>query len=92
MEDEHERQSKNIEHCLLCKKKIGLSFRERLDIKVKAIPQEKRQKLLDAIWGGKTVGEAIDVVDPKRKLDSMIWHQIISDNISSYYFLRKEAV
>ena len=92
IEDRHKEQAKNVEYCVLCKKKIGLSFRERLDKKVKKVPQEKKQKLLDVIWEGKTVGEAIDVVDPKRKLDSMIWHQIISDNIGSINYLRKEAV
>lgn len=92
IEDRHKEQAKNVEHCVLCKKKIGLSFSERLDIKVKRVSQEKKQRLLDAIWEGKTVGEAIDVVDPKRKLDSMIWHQIISDNIGSVLYLKKEAV
>ena len=89
--DRHIEQGKKVEYCILCDKKIGKSFRQKIREQIDLIPQEKKQALLDALWSGKTVGEAQKIVDPKNEVDSLIWGQIISDNIGSVKFLRTKA-
>lgn len=53
-----------------------------------AVPQPTRQKFLDAIWAGKTLGEARDHAD----IDFEAATQIVLDNIEKISHLRREAV
>lgn len=54
-----------------------------------AVPQETKQKLLDLLHEGKTIGEAQEACG----LDTLITGKIITDNIQhmGFDFLRKEA-
>lgn len=82
----HERQ--HFEHCLFCHKKINLSFDEKLKEQVAAVPIEVKQKLLDLLNEGKTVGEARNAVN----LELIVVGEIIMQNMTEYHFLRTEAI
>lgn len=73
--------------CLFCKKKINLSFTEKLQQKVDAVPQEKKQQLLDLLHEGKTIGQARDSVG----LELIVAGEIITQNIVATHFLGREA-
>ena len=57
-EAEHEEMGKNIEYCISCKAKIGKSYNEKMDDIIKKIPIETKQKFMNGIKEGITVGEA----------------------------------
>jgi hypothetical protein len=82
----HDRQKS--EHCLFCNKKINPSYMEKLRAMVADVPKETKQKLLDLLHEGKTIGEATR----ECELDLQVSGEIIMQNIGKYEFLRKEAV
>jgi len=50
---------KKVAKCYICKKKIGLSFREKMKLECAKIPEEQKQKFLDLfLEGKKNLGEA----------------------------------
>lgn len=81
----HERQK--LEFCLFCHKKINLSYMEKLKEDTAKVPIETKQKLLDLLREGKTVGEARDAVG----LDLQIVGEIIMQNIESCHWLSNTA-
>ena len=54
---------------------------------VEAVPKETKQKILDLLHKGLTVGE----VRKKVNLDLMVVSTILCDNIHAVHFLNKEA-
>ncbi len=75
-------------HCPVCGLKIGKDYIEKLRDRVNAVPQEKKQKLLDGVWKGLKLGDAIKAA----KIEQSVGFQIFADNIGDYHYLRKEAV
>lgn len=61
---------------------------EKLRAMVADVPKETKQKLLDLLHEGKTIGEATR----ECELDLQVSGEIIMQNIGKYEFLRKEAV
>ena len=86
--DRHEEMSERIETCYMCGLKIGKSYSERLKEKVALIPLQIKQKFLDIIWEGKTIGEATEACN----LDVEITGEILLQNIGVNKFLRKKAI
>lgn len=62
-------------------------YKMQLRKKVAALPKDTRQKVLDLIWEGKTIGEVKD----QLKLETDVVAQIISDNIKCYKYLGREV-
>jgi len=89
LENKHAKQAKNVEHCVFCKKKIGLSYKERVQKRVDLVPYLVKQKILDLLHSGKTVGEALDESGIK---DRDAGYEIINQNIDSVHFLRNTAL
>lgn len=82
----HEEQ--NFERCLFCNVKINLSFQEKLDKAVAEVPQETKQKILDLLHEGKSIGYVKEAVN----LSTLIVGEIVVNNITAVNFLRKEAI
>lgn len=82
----HERQ-KGLVNCLYCHKKIGLTFAEKLKKEVDAIDISIKQKVIDLMNEGKTIGDACK----KTGLETIVVCEIINRNLDEYKFLRKEA-
>lgn len=53
-----------------------------------AIPQAKRQQLLDLLHEGKNLGEAREIVG----IDLMVAAEIVCMNISSYEYINETAI
>ena len=70
--------------------KCGRTYEEKLKEKVDAVPQEKKQKLLDLVWSGLTLGEAAEKAGFEK--DTGVYAKILQDNIGQYHYLRKEAI
>ena len=87
IENRHEEMGKNMERCLLCNKKIGKSIKQKLEEKTALISNKIKQKLIDLLHEGKTIGEAREEVGIK---DLDVACEIINQNIGVYNFLRKE--
>lgn len=81
----HERQT--LEHCLFCRKKINLSFKEKLEKQVDEMSLEVKQKVLDLLHAGKTIGQTCE----ETKLETVVVGEIIMRNIGAIDYLRKEA-
>lgn len=81
----HERQK--LERCLWCNKKINLSFKEKLEKQVDEISIETKQKVLDILHEGKTIGEACKATG----LETVVVGEIIMRNIKEYRYLSREA-
>lgn len=78
---------KSLVNCPKCHAKIGLSYTEELQQKVDAVSKEDKQKILDVIWDGKTVGEAIDVIG----IEHEIGFKIVADCIGDVKFLKRSV-
>lgn len=74
--------STELYDCPKCGIKLR-DFQAELRAKVDAIPREKKQELLDYLKEG-NVGYAIAKVDPKREVESLVWHTIIADQIEHH--------
>ena len=72
--------------CVFCKEKVGLSYEEKLQAKVDAVPKEDKQKLLDVIWEGKTLGEAMEVIGVETEIGA----KILVDCIGTHKYLKRE--
>ena len=62
-------------------------FERKLNRDIAAVPKEIKQKVLDLIWSGKNIGEIKKIVN----LDTLVVGGIITENIESAYYLRKEV-
>lgn len=89
MKTSHADMGVNLERCPGCNEKIGLSWDEKLQAKVDAVPKEDKQKFLDAMHDGKNLGEAriIAGID-----DVLTASRILCDNIVSYEFISKTLI
>lgn len=83
----HDRQSE-LEKCMWCGRKLGLSFKEKLDMQIAEISLETKQKILDLMHEGKTLGEVCKITG----LETIIVGNIIVKNINDVKFLRKENI
>lgn len=92
IEERHEEQAKKVERCCYCNKKIGLSSIERITKEVDLVPRNKKQKFIEALHRGATIGEARKEVDPCEDIDLLVWCGVIDQNTESYSFLKKIAV
>ncbi len=63
------------------------NYKERCERKAKAVPLEIKQKLLDLLREGKTVGEAGELCG----LEFEEYSQIVYENISEVNFLNSKA-
>lgn len=86
--DRHEIMGENVEKCFSCGLVIGKSYQQKIREKTDLVPKEIKQKFLDLIWQGKTLGEAKDVCE--IGLDEA--GQIVLDNIAEYKYLRTKAI
>lgn len=86
--DEHEKWGKDVEHCFICNEKIGKSFKQKLKEKVALVPLEQKQKLIDLLHNGKTVGEAMR---ESGITDHLVSGEIIMQNIGEIHYLKKEV-
>ena len=91
--DKHEDMGKRVGKCVFCKVKIGLSFKEREQKKVDAIPLKKKQEFLDALKEN-NVGDAIKKVDPNKEHESSAWFNVLSQNITThkYHAINEKAI
>lgn len=86
--DRHEKMGKDIENCIICGLKIGKSYKQKLQEKVALIPIETKQRFIDIIHSGKTIGEA----EREVGIGSPEGGEILLQNIGSHKFLRTEAI
>ena len=86
--DRHEEMGKDIEKCFICGAIIGKSIEQKIREKTDLVPKTLRQKFLDLMWKGKTLGEAKKICG----FDLDIAGQIVMDNIGNYKYLRKDVV
>ena len=84
----HEAMGKDSENCIICGAKIGKSYKQKLKEKVASVPQETKQKFLDLMWAGKSVGEA----KYECGLDLQVAGGILQENIDQHHYLRREAI
>lgn len=73
--------------CPKCHKELR-NYMQELRAKVDVVPLDVKQTIINGLHEGLNVGQALDLVDVERE----VGYQIISDNIGSIGFLRKEAV
>lgn len=57
------------------------NYMQELQAKCAAVPIEIKQKYLDILKDGKTIGEAISGADPESKYPTEVWHQIVANQI-----------
>lgn len=62
------------------------NFMQEIRDKVKLVPIELKQKILDVLKEGKNIGQAIEIVDPDKKYESIIWFNVISDQIEEHRY------
>lgn len=74
---EHERMGKNIERCIMCEVKIGKSITERWDEETALISIETKQRFLNLVRGGKSIGEARTETEIQPHLAIHILHKQI---------------
>lgn len=86
--DRHEKMGQEIEKCFMCGATIGKSYQQKIREKTDLVPREVRQKFLDLLWQGNSIGEAREICE--IGLDEA--GQIVLDNIGSHHYLRTEAV
>jgi hypothetical protein len=82
----HEKQT--CTYCLFCGQKINLDWQERIEKRARECTQEFRQKVLDIIREGKTIGETAKELE----IDSDLVVGIVNINIDNVQFLRSESV
>lgn len=82
----HERQLSV--NCLFCGKKINLSYEEKNKAMALLVSKEDKQKILDLLHEGKSIGETREAVG----LDLGVMCEIINQNIHHYGYLGKDAV
>ncbi len=87
-QDRHEEWGKDYSDCLYCDEKIGLTWREKVQEKAAKVPIEVRQKLIDLVRKGKTVGEARE----ECGIELHTATEISVQNISAHNYLNTEAV
>ena len=63
------------------------TYKQRCIRKAAETPQEVKQKLLDLVWSGKTLGEAGESLG----LEFEAYIQILYENISTAHYLNTEA-
>ena len=73
--------------CFICKEKVAPTYYEKLQAKVDAVPKEDKQKLLDAMWEGKTLGEAMELIG----VDTEVGGKIFVDCIGTHRYLKREV-
>lgn len=80
----HSEWGKNQSHCIMCRRKIGKTFKEKLKEKVDNISIETKQKFLDLLHEGKTVGEAEKETGINETIVSgeIVMQNIITDSFS----------
>jgi len=61
-------------------------YRSRLRNAIRDVPWETKQRILDLLWDGKTVGEIIKIVD----IELLVVSGIIVDNIGTVKYLRRK--
>jgi hypothetical protein len=79
------------EHCFFCGKKINPSFQERIKEACSKVPQEIKQKFLDLIHNGKTIGEAREQAGLSDQ-DLLVACEILNENIATIKYLKTTAV
>ena len=79
-----------LEFCPKCKLKIHKGYKEKLQERIDAIPLEMKQKLLDGVWKGFSVGESAKLAGFNED-DVSLYGQILYDQIESFNYLRKEV-
>ena len=85
---------KTISHCYFCKEKVGLTVQETVAEGVALVPLDVKQKLMDGIKEGKTLGDAMrfaGVQGYKGMNDLMIAGEIVMRQIVSKSFLDYEV-
>jgi len=75
-------------YCVLCKKKVGPTYKERLAAQVDAIPIETKQKLIDCLHSGKTIGEAMQATGIE---ETVVAGEIIMRSIGTFSYLKREV-
>jgi DNA-directed RNA polymerase subunit N (RpoN/RPB10) len=86
--DRHGEMGKNVEKCFMCGATIGKSYEQKIREKTNLVPIETRQKFLDLLWQGNSIGEAREICE--IGLDEA--GQIVLDNIGNHHYLRTEAI
>ena len=89
MLEDHERVGKEVERCFLCNEKIGKSFKQKLQERTALVPKEKKQRFIDLLVAGKTIGEA------KREAgieDLLVAGEIIMQQIGEYHYLKEKVL
>lgn len=82
----------NLYDCPSCGKQLR-NFQAELRAKIDAVPLEIKQRIIDGLHNGLNVGQAIEASGLKEiESDSLVGYTIVSDNINSYEFLRKQAI
>jgi hypothetical protein len=79
------------EHCFFCGKKINLSFQEKIKEACDKVPHEIKQKFLDLIHDGKTIGEARQQAGLGDQ-DLLVSCEFLNENIGTISFLKTKAV
>ena len=62
-------------------------WKKEYDKNLKEIPKETKQKILDLLWSGKSVGEICELVN----LNTLYVSGVIVENIDSVSYLRKDV-
>ena len=87
--DRHAELGETSEKCFCCGLIIGESYEVRLRKKVDAVPRETKQKFLDAMWAGKTIGEASEIAGFET---TELACGVLNENIAEHKYLRTTAV
>ena len=93
IKDRHKKMGESTGHCFHCHKKIGKTYKEKMVEQAAAVPLEIKQRFLDEMHKGKTIGEARKISGlGDNPEDTGMIGEIIMQNIGHFNFLRKEAV
>lgn len=72
--------STNLFKCPSCRKELR-NYMQELKDKVSTIPKERKQLFLNYLKEG-NIGQAVARIDPDKEFESVVWFQIVSDQIT----------
>lgn len=71
--------------CPKCGKKLR-DFQAELQAKVDAVPFDRKVAFLRFLKEGRFVKEAIDLADPNGDFETIVWYNIIKNQIESHEY------
>jgi len=85
IEDKH--NTMNCSHCFMCGKKIGETYREKMQRMAKELSNDIKQKIIDLIHEGKSIGDVKEILKIE---ETGIIAEIILGNVGNIQYLKKE--